>query len=49
MDFGLCDRIEIEFGIDLHAICRADVVPFGRSVWGDGTDRGLQAARRTTD
>ena len=32
MDLELCDRVEIELGIDLHAICGADIVPFGHSV-----------------
>ena len=34
MDLELCDRVEIELEIDLHAICGADIVPFGRSVQG---------------
>ena len=29
---GFCDRVEIELGIGLHAICGDDIVPFGRSV-----------------
>ena len=32
MDLRLCDRVEIELGIGLHAICGDDIVPFGRSV-----------------
>jgi hypothetical protein len=32
VDLELCDRAEIELGIDFHAICGADIVPFGSSV-----------------